>query len=410
MTTARQQLEALLRETPAEARVRQQSAFDETVSGRRRVVIFGAGRLGHSVLQGLSGTDLEPVAFADNDPGKWGTNTDGLPVLSPQDAASKHSQDAAFVVAVWHPSSSPLMSALLEQLRILGCRAAAFPLLCWRHSGTFLPYFFWDLPDNLLQQGDNIAAAFELLHDDPSRQSFAAQLQLRLRADFNCIGAPFPGDQYFPGLFSLTADECFVDCGSYTGDTIQSFISQTDNCFRKVIAFEADSAVTPRLQTFVRGVGSRAVLHNVAVGAHNGVVHFAGNGIGGGCVTAASGTEVPCVRLDDALAVEHASFIKMDIEGAELQALEGARGVIRRDRPVLAICGYHKPDHLWGVLLSLNNLAPDSELFLRSHRADGLDSVCYAVPPERELQVADAETCSPLHPDKSRDEVRGSYS
>lgn len=410
MKTAQQQLDSLLREMPAAARVRQQDAFDERAAGRHRVVIFGAGRLGRLVLQGLSGTDLEPVAFADNNPRAWGKVADGLPVFSPQDAANKYSQDAAFVVAVWHPSRSPLMSALLDQLRTLGCRAVPFPLLFWRHSSVFLPYFFWDLPENLLQQGPDIAAAFELLDDDFSRESFTAQLQLRLRADFDCIGTPFAGDQYFPGLFSLAADEGFVDCGSYTGDTIQSFISQTDNCFRKVIAFEADPAVMPGLRTLVNDIGTRAVLHNAAVGAHNGVVHFAGDGIGGGCITAASGTEVRCVCLDNALAREHVSFIKMDIEGAELQALEGAHRVIWRDRPVLAICGYHKPDHLWRVLASLKTLAPDSALFLRSHCADGLDAVCYAVPPERQILTAAGKTRKPVPSSKSRAHTQGSFS
>jgi len=410
MKKIRKQLESLLGETPPAARVRQQHAFDEAAAGRRRIVIFGAGRLGRLVLQGLSGTDLEAVAFADNNPRTWGTMTDGLPVLSPRDAANKHSQDAVFVVAVWHPSRSQLISSLLDQLRILGCRAVAFPSLFWRHSSTFLPYFFWDLPENLLQQSNEIAAAFELLHDDSSRESFAAQLQLRLRADFNCIGTPCAGDQYFPGLFSLTADECFVDCGSYTGDTIQSFISQTDNCFRKVIAFEADPAIVPGLRTYMNSIGARAVYHNAAVGAHNGLVGFAGNGIGGGCIADASSTEVACVRLDDALAREHVSLIKMDIEGAELQALEGAHDVIWRDRPVLAICGYHKPDHLWRVLASLKSLAPDSALFLRSHCADGLDTVCYAVPPERQLQVAAGNASRHRPSDKLSAHAQGSFS
>jgi FkbM family methyltransferase len=383
----RSQLESLLRETPAAARARERSAFDQAAEGRRRVVIFGAGRLGRKTLQNLYGTDLEPVAFADNDPRLWGKIADGRPVVSPQVAAEEFSNDATFVIAVWHPSHSPLMSALLTQLRRLRCRAVAFPSLFWRHPGAFLPYFFWDLPSNLLQQSPEIAAAFDLLDDDVSRQTFVAQLQLRLHADFDCLGSPFPGEQYFPGLFSMTTRECFVDCGSYTGDSIQSFISQTGNAFHKVIAFEADRSVLPALETFMRDVGARGVLHKSAVGARNGVVHFAGDGIGGGCVTGSAGVEVPCVRLDDVLAREHVSFIKMDIEGAELQALEGAHRVIWRDRPVLAVCGYHTPDHLWRVPASLKTLAPDSSLFLRAHCADGLDAVWYSIPSERRLQT-----------------------
>jgi len=411
MKTARRQLELLLSETLGAARTRQQTAFDEAARGRRRVIIFGSGRLGRLVLRRLTGTDLEVVAFTDNNPRVWGTVLDGLPVLSPLDAADKHSHDAVFVVAIWHPSSTPLMASLLAQLQSLDCRAVPFPLLFWRHSVTFLPYFFWELPERLLQHSDDILAAFGLLHDELSRRSFVAQIELRLRADFDSIGTPFPGEQYFPGLFSLTTQECFVDCGSYTGDTIQSFMSQTNDCFRKVIAFEADPAVIPTLQAMVKGVGSRAVLHKSAVGADNGVVHFAGDGIGGGSITAASGAEVACVRLDDALGREHVSFIKMDIEGAELQALEGAHKVIWRDRPILAVCGYHKPDHLWRVLASLNNLAPDSALFLRSHCADGLDAVCYAIPPERQLLLAAAsETHRLQSTNKSLAHTQGSSS
>ncbi len=408
MTTARQQLDSLLRETPAAAGVRQTTAFDEVAHGRPRVVIFGAGRLGRMVLRGLSAIGREVVAFSDNDPSSWGKTVDGLPLVSPKDAASTYAHDSVFVVAIWHPSHSPLMSALLAQLRSLDCSVVPFPVLFWRHAETFLPYFFWDTPKSLLQQRDDISAAFELLSDDASRDVYATQLRLRLRADFESISAPSVGDQYFPGLFSLSADEFFVDCGSYTGDTIQSFISQTSNAFRKVIAFEADSAVMPTLQNFMDDLGPRAVLRRAAVGAHNGVVRFEGNGIGGGCINADAGIEVPCVRLDDALGRERVSFIKMDIEGAELQALEGAHRVIWRDRPVLAICGYHKPDHLWRVLASLHTLAPDSKLYLRSHCADGLDTVCYAVPPER--QVLSTGHGFQYVPSKSRARSQGAIS
>ena len=384
ITSAEQRLDVLLSESPTSACIRQRRAFDEVAEGRRQLVIFGSGRLGRRVREGLAGTDLEPVAFADNNPEVWGKVIDGLPVLSPEDAADKYSRNTTFIVAIWHPSRSPLMSALIDQLRALDCRTLPFPQLFWRHASVFLPYFFWDLPEHLLLKRREISAAFELFDDDDSRQAFVAQMQLRLKGDFECIGEPFKGEQYFPGLFSLSAEECFVDCGSYTGDTIQDFISQTGNCFGKVIAFEADAAVMPALESVVHDLGARVSLHQAAVGARNGTVHFTGDGIGGGCVTGASGTTVRCVRLDDAVAGERVSFIKMDIEGAELDALEGAHNIITRDRPVLAICSYHRPYHLWRVPAYLKTLIPDSACFLRCHCADGLDTVCYTVPPERQ--------------------------
>ena len=390
-----QQLATLLGETLAAAQRRECSAFDEVSEGHRDIVILGAGRLGRKIRAGLSGTILQPVAFADNNARLWGSTVDGLVVLSPQEAAAKYSSSATFIIAVWHPSTAPLMCKLLAQARQLGCRVAPFPLLLWQYPETFLPYFFWDLPSNLLPGKANIASTFELLDDDLSRETFVAQLQLRLRANFDCAGSLAPGAQYFPGLFSLSPQECFVDCGAYTGDTIQSFISQTDNSFRKVIAFEADPSVIPELEGFMREVGERGILLKVAVGAVNGRVRFSGDGIGGGRVTGTAVSsdhggvredQVPCVRLDDALATERPSFIKMDIEGAELLALEGARSVIQKCRPVLAVCGYHAPDHLWRVPKLLKALEPDSLIFARSHCVDGLDTVWYSIPPERMLR------------------------
>ncbi len=392
--TPDQQLESLLRESPERARDREQGAFDAKAGGRRQIVIFGAGRLGRALRKGLSGTDLIAVAYSDNNPEMWGTVVDELPVLSRQQAARRFSETAVFVVAIWHPSNKPLMFMLLEQLRTLGCEAVPFPLLFWRHSQIFLPYFFWELPSRLLEQRTEIQSAFDLLADEVSRQSFAGQVQLRLLADFECIGTPFHGEQYFPGLFSLTADESFVDCGAYNGDTIRAFLEQTLNRYKKIIAFEADPAVVRALQASLQGNRAKNVLRTAVVGAQSGVVRFAGNGLGGGHVSNTEGVEVASVSLDDALREEKVSFIKMDIEGAELEALDGARQTVHRDEPVLAICSYHRPDHLWSVPAKLNNLLPDSALFIRSHCADGLDTVCYSIPRERQLSDLDRAVLS----------------
>jgi hypothetical protein len=76
----------------------------------------------------------------------------------------------------------------------------------------------------------------------------------------------------------------------------------------------------------------------------------------------------------------------MDIEGAEIDALNGASEAIKRFRPILAICVYHKPDHLWKVPLLISTYSDDYSLFLRPHDEEGWELVLYAVPPERLLR------------------------
>jgi hypothetical protein len=75
-----------------------------------------------------------------------------------------------------------------------------------------------------------------------------------------------------------------------------------------------------------------------------------------------------------------ATDLKLDIEGAELDALRGARELISRSRPRLAVCVYHKPEHLWEIPLFLREMCPWCDFYLRSHGHYGFDTVMYAVP------------------------------
>ena len=60
--------------------------------------------------------------------------------------------------------------------------------------------------------------------------------------------------------------------------------------------------------------------------------------------------------------------------------LAGAAGLLARERPVLALSIYHRPDDLWELPLHLDALALGYRFFLRTHGDDGMDIVCYAIP------------------------------
>ena len=92
---------------------------------------------------------------------------------------------------------------------------------------------------------------------------------------------------------------------------------------------------------------------------------------------------VECVTLDQALRDVTPTILKFDIEGAELDALAGAREVIARSRPVLAVSCYHQQSHLWEIPLELARTCHDYQFFLRPHGVEGWDLLCYAVPQER---------------------------
>ena len=89
------------------------------------------------------------------------------------------------------------------------------------------------------------------------------------------------------------------------------------------------------------------------------------------------------MALDVILKDDTPTYIKMDIEGSELDALEGARNIINRHHPVLSICAYPVQDHLWRVPALIHAIWDQYRLYFRPHEREGWDLVCYAVPPQR---------------------------
>jgi hypothetical protein len=93
-------------------------------------------------------------------------------------------------------------------------------------------------------------------------------------------------------------------------------------------------------------------------------------------------TQVDVVPLQE-LVTEGAAtvYLKYDVEGAEREALKGTEDLIRRSQPILAVSVYHKPADLWELPRYMKSLNPAYEFFLRTQGEDGMDAICFAVPP-----------------------------
>jgi len=355
------------------------------------IVLFGAGGLGRKVAAGLRANGVEPLAFADNAAARQGTTVDGLRVLSPEDAAREFRDDAVFVVTIWGANSAHRFAHSRDQLAALGCVVMAFPPLCWKLADTLLPHYLQDLPHKVLEQKDDVRRALDLWEDDASLAEYVSQVRLRLTADFDGLAHPVRHPQYFPDdLYAWRADEWIVDGGAYDGDSIRMLTKLHGESFAHVLALEPDPANFAKLQATVVALApparAKVECRQVALASKAGTLHLDAMGTASSVtsVTAGAGTiAVPAEPLDALLAGAAPTFIKLDIEGAEPDALAGARETIRAHAPVLAVCVYHRQDHLWRIPLMLGAWRDDYAFFLRPHNEEGWDLVCYAVPRER---------------------------
>ncbi|MGB9233643.1 MAG: FkbM family methyltransferase [Terriglobales bacterium] len=381
------ELDRILNEPLRSVRERENSAFDKLLAGcDNRLVLFGAGNLGRKVLQCVRSIGVEPLAFADSNQSKWGTQVDGVPVLSPKDAGATYGASALFLVAIW--SLGHFYPESRAQLERMGCtRVESTASLRWKFADRFLPDYCQDLPHKLYEQKAEVRKAAPLWADDFSRREYLNQVRWRALGDQNALGPPVNEKQYFPdSLYRIDDREVFVDCGSYIGDTAEELIRRNPG-FSRIIAIEADPQNFERLTKWVgtldAPIASKIRALNVAVGAKRGNLRFQAGGGDGARLATDGNVVVECIPIDDLVSEAAPTFIKMDIEGAELDALEGARHSIQTHRPILSICVYHKQDDLWCIPLFISKLADDYRLFLRPHYGDGWDLVCYAVPANR---------------------------
>jgi FkbM family methyltransferase len=388
--SAQAELDELLRTDPQALRDWERNHFDRLADPyQNALVLMGAGNLGRYTLTRLRQHGVEPLAFADNSKRLQGTDVNGVKVYSVEDAVARFKDRATFVVTIWGILYDHRQKDSRAQLERLGCRRyAQAASLFSKYSESFLPYYCLDVPSKMLPHADSIRRAFALMADEESRRTFVAHVRWRIKQDFDALPLPVEEEMYFcDSLYQPAAHEDFVDCGAYDGDTLQTFLTRYESSFRHYLALEPDTISFEKLRAYVASlrpeVASRVEIRPVATGERHTTLRFEATGTPATTFGATGSLEVECLPLDELLEGRSPTTIKMDIEGAEYDTLKGARAVIRRCAPVLEVCVYHTQDHFWSIPLLIHDLHPDYRLYLRAHKIEGWDLVCYAVPPDR---------------------------
>jgi FkbM family methyltransferase len=362
----RADLAALLEEPPPRAPL------------RLPLVVYGAGGKGRRTVRFLAAQGLKASAVLDAN-AQSGQSCEGIPVHAPAAWRRAHApSEFDAVVAIHNPGVD--MARLGRELREFGLRRVVQPVELHQLFGAALPQDFFLAPASLYRQHRaDIARARELYADDASRRWYDCALEFRLGGDYGVLPPPSPADQYRPADLPRWRDPMrLVDCGAFDGDSLRMFLSSGYR-LAAFAAFEADRANFQRLARSP-GLPAETRLFPSAVGANAGTLRFAAGQGGASRLDETGDTVVDCVRLDDALAGFRPTLIKMDIEGAEHEALAGAAGLIAETRSGLAISAYHRPEDLWRLALRIDAWKLGYRLYLRGHAHSTFDLVLYGIP------------------------------
>lgn len=222
-----------------------------------------------------------------------------------------------------------------------------------------------------------------LFSDDISRDVFFSAIKYRQTHNPKDVPSYSKNDQYFvKGIVPLTDSEVFIDCGAFDGDTMKDFIKATKGKYQSIVCFEPVEEFHKRLEK--RGRGKTVTALRAGVYKESTTLQFnAGAGKGSSISSNAQNTiSVPVLAIDDVPECKNATFIKMDVEGSELDALKGAKQTILNNKPKLAICLYHRPKDFIEIPKWIHTLVPEYKLYVRHHSFSINETVLYAIPPE----------------------------
>lgn len=363
------------------------------------IVIWGTGAYGKWLLSFLTLLGIKEKVCCFCDSFHDDTKSDcieNIPVYSPIKCSSLY-HDAKFIIAsdfyeeilnsISNSSYSDIDTFVLDhdnkmlEKQIIYYTNPPDPIRVVGFNYTWFPvYAEADKSNKLKKMLDYIDAN---LADQESRDIIHNRCKTFLTGDLSYIDKnEINSHSYFSqDFYPISSDEVLFDCGAFTGDTIEDFVTFTNKKYKKIVAFEPDEKNVKRLNAFINNKIENVVVIQKATGDKNGKVAFLNNGnMFSKTVDVKDSSDeliVDIVRLDNYIDY-HPTLIKMDIEGAELDSLIGATQIIKTLKPKLAICIYHMPFDFYEIPKFLKSLVPEYKFKVRQHESGFCETVLYA--------------------------------
>lgn len=241
------------------------------------------------------------------------------------------------------------------------------------------------------QNAGRVRNVIRLLADEESKDVFKQMIRFRCFSRYKQLPHYTVRTQYFGNdFFTYGEEEVFVDCGAYDGDSVQAFKKMMKKKRLgggyRIVAFEPDK------KSFHNLMRNHPDITGIQAGVwkEDGYLAFSSQGCATSVFEAAkadagvpaeepAASKVPVRSIDHTYECQDATFIKMDVEGSEYYAIEGAKTVICKNKPKLAICIYHSDEDMLRLIEKIHEMVPGYRFYIRQHSNTIYETVLYAV-------------------------------
>ena len=342
--------------------------------------VYGAGNTGRDVYNILKENDYQVSGFIDGQ--RFNTVVENAKVYHLEDIKNRFNdyKNDNVIVAIFNRDVD--IGKIIAQLKSIGFNNVFTFIEFFQYFEEALQERFWLSNSQLLiDEQEKIQQVYSLLVDEESRKVFESLVKFRISCDYNELREPLGLEQqYFPEDIDYWTEQAhFIDAGAYDGDTVRWAIEKNKK-LASVFCLE------PEITTYKKLVFSNSQLketqaYQIPCGLwrESTVLRFNSSQGEGSHISDTGDNSITVVALDDVIANTAPTQIKMDIEGAELDALAGAEQTLRKYQPNLAICVYHKPKDLWEIPLYIHALNLNYRFYLRNYGYSMFETVLYAI-------------------------------
>lgn len=337
------------------------------------ICIFPMGVAGVGILDKLKNEGINVNFFCDNNVESVGKKYKGIKCISLEELEKKKDDTTVIIETIYYKEIYKQLSELgFEKLeRILP-------------SKFEIDNYFND--NNITDIKKKNLELIDILEDEESKRIICKIIEgwALKEYEYGFFDDIYIKNQYFTKeVVKLSNEEIFVDVGPFTGDTVEEFLKNVDYKFSKMFLFELNKGIYEELKInmnkYSKEISDKIIAYNYGLSNEEKNITYS-DGDSGSSINENGEFNGKVIDLDTILDGERVTFIKMDIEGAEFDALHGAQKTIKKFKPKLAICIYHSAEDLWRIPLYIKELVPDYKIYIRHHTDIQYETVCYAIP------------------------------
>lgn len=336
------------------------------------VCIYGTGLAAQMGSRALERLSVNCECFIDADDGKWGSILCGKRIKRLNQVS---------------PEKQILIMANPEYKIHERLQQAGYHKWMYVDPEIFKEYkkgYFEQIHNKLKENSKKINSVYNMLADELSCITLEYILMHRMHHRLDLVEKVYEKNQYFGNDLIEKAGTNIIDCGAYTGDTLRRFMNKLeDDSSYQYYAFEAEKKNYDILLNSCKDIPN-VHAYNIAVWDKQEELFFDNDDntdkVSGRIIEIGDDSKkVAADSLDNVIGDKKIDMITMDIEGAEIGALNGAKKIIKKWHPCLAISAYHKLEHLWEIPILIKEMNNNYQIYFRHHRWNMDDTVCYGI-------------------------------